>query len=151
VIARYRILYTLDPDHRVWQAAGAVFERTFGGPKMAAVPVAGAGDVKVNWRDWQDIAEREREHDFFELRLENYDVVFRDHADRYRLSDEIYDMEGESYKDIRQRLYQRYVLGVEPVPPLASLVYDRPTEPVLEATTIYEEPIEYTSHEEETT
>jgi len=147
MIARYRILYTREPDHRLWQITGAVYERSFGGPEMAAVPVVSSGDVKVNWRDWRDIAAREREHDFFDLRLENYDLVFRDHADRYRLSDKVYTIEGESYKDIRQRLYQRYVLGLDRES--AIVTYERTTEPALVAT-IHEESSEYTSHEEET-
>jgi hypothetical protein len=42
--------------------------------------------------------------------LEEYHKVFADHADRYRLSEEIYTIEGDSYKEIRARLYQCYVL-----------------------------------------
>jgi len=74
------------------------------------IRVAGAGDVKFNWREWDDIARREREYGFFEPSLEDYDKVFADHADRYRLSEEIHIIEGDSYKEIRAKLYQRYVL-----------------------------------------
>ena len=99
-----------NPESGVWETSGAVFERTFGTPESAVIPVAGAGDVKVNWREWDDIASREREYGFFEPSLEEYDKVFADHADRYRLSKEVYTIEGDSYKEIRAKLYQRYVL-----------------------------------------
>ncbi len=105
------MLQTRNPENGVWETSGAVFERTFGTPKVAVIPVAGAGDVKVNWREWDDIARREREYGFFEPSLEEYDKVFADHADRYRLSPEIYTIEGDSYKEIRERLYQQYVLA----------------------------------------
>jgi len=145
ISSRYRVLRFRNEEGR-WVNAGAVYERSYPGTPLFGVPVVGAGDVKVNWRDWRDIAAREREHDFFDLRLENYDTVFRDHADCYRLSDEIYTIEGESYKDIRERLYQRYVLGVDQEP--ASLAYEMAA-PAL--ATIHEEPTTYTSHEEENT
>jgi hypothetical protein len=109
VLSRYRILQTKDEQGK-WTDAGAVYERTYHDSPLVAVPVAGAGDVKVNWREWNDIARREREYGFFEPSLEEYDKVFADHADRYRLSDEIYTIEGDSYKEIRAKLYQRYVL-----------------------------------------
>ena len=110
MITRYRVLQTRNPENGIWETSGAVFERTFGTPKVAVIPVAGAGDVKVNWREWDDIARREREYGFFEPSLEEYDKVFADHADRYRLSEEVYTIEGDSYKEIRAQLYQRYVL-----------------------------------------
>ena len=90
--------------------AGAVYERTYHDSPLVAVPVAGAGDVKVNWREWGDIAAREREFGAVGSSLEEYDKVFADHADRYRLSEEVYTIEGSSYKEIRAKLYQRYVL-----------------------------------------
>jgi len=99
------------------------------------IPVAGAGDVKVNWREWDDIARREREYGFFEPSLEEYHKVFADHADRYRLSEEIYTIEGDSYKEIRARLYQRYVL--DPMREQAEhpvLTYEVPVEKPLAAT-----------------
>lgn len=110
MITRYRVLQTRNPENGIWETSGAVFERTFGTPNVAVIPVAGAGDVKVNWWEWDDIARREREYGFFEPSLEEYDKVFADHADRYRLSEEVYTIEGGSYKDIRAKLYQRYVL-----------------------------------------
>jgi len=93
-----------------WTDAGAVYERTFHDSPLVAVPVAGAGDVKVNWREWNNIAAREREFGAVGPPLEEYDKVFADHADRYRLSEEIHIIEGDSYKEIRAKLYQRYVL-----------------------------------------
>lgn len=110
MITRYRVLQTRNSESGTWETSGAVFERTFGTPKVAVIPVAGAGDVKVNWREWDDIARREREYGFFEPSLEEYHRVFADHADRYRLSEEVYTIEGDSYKEIRAKLYRRYVL-----------------------------------------
>jgi hypothetical protein len=110
MISRYRILRMKDPFTGGWVDSGAVFERIFDSPNLYAIPVAGAGDVKVNWRDWDDFNRREREHGIFGPPLEEYHKVFADHADRYRLSEEIYTIEGDSYKEIRARLYQRYVL-----------------------------------------
>ncbi|GEM_PF-773364 len=110
MITRYRVLQTRNLESGVWETSGAVYERTFGTPELAVIPVAGAGDVKVNWQEWDDIARREREYGFFEPTLEEYDKVFIDHADRYRLSEEIYTIEGDSYKEIRAKLYQHYVL-----------------------------------------
>jgi hypothetical protein len=109
VLSRYRILQTKNRLGK-WMDAGAVYERTYHDSPLVAVPVAGAGDVKVNWREWNDIARREREYGFFEPSLEEYDKVFADHADRYRLSEEVYTIEGDSFKEIRAQLYQRYVL-----------------------------------------
>jgi len=109
VLSRYRILQTKNELGR-WMDAGAVYERTYHDSPLVAVPVAGAGDVKVNWREWDDFAAREREFGAVEPPLEEYDKVFADHADRYCLSEEIYTIEGNSYKEIRARLYQRYVL-----------------------------------------
>jgi hypothetical protein len=109
VLSRYRILQTKNELGR-WMDAGAVYERTYHDSPLVAVPVAGAGDVKVNWREWDDITAREREFGAVGPPLEEYDKVFADHADRYRLSEEIYTIEGDSYKEIRAQLYQRYVL-----------------------------------------
>ena len=109
VLSRYRILQTRDKQGG-WTDAGAVYERTYHDSPLVAVPVAGAGDVKVNWREWRDIAAREREFGAVGPPLEEYDKVFADHADRYRLSEEVYTIEGDSYKEIRAQLYQRYVL-----------------------------------------
>ena len=108
-LSRYRILQTKNELGR-WTDAGAVYERTFHDSPLVAVPVAGAGDVKVHWREWRDIAAREREFGAVGPPLEEYDKVFADHADRYRLSEEVYTIEGDSYKEIRAKLYQRYVL-----------------------------------------
>lgn len=110
MISRYRILRMKDPFTGEWVDSGAVFERIFDSPNLYTIPVAGAGDVKVNWRDWDDFNRREREHGIFGPSLEDYHKVFADHADRYRLSEEIYTIEGDSYKEIRAKLYQRYVL-----------------------------------------
>ena len=96
-LSRYRILQTKNELER-WTDAGAVYERTFHDSPLVAVPVAGAGDVKVNWREWRDIAAREREFGAVGPPLEEYDKVFADHADRYRLSEAIYTIEGDSYK-----------------------------------------------------
>jgi hypothetical protein len=109
VLSRYRILQTKNELGR-WMDAGAVYERTYYDSPLVAVPIAGAGDVKVNWREWNDIAAREREFGAVGPPLEEYDKVFADHADRYRLSEEVYTIEGDSYKEIRAQLYQRYVL-----------------------------------------
>jgi len=109
VLSRYRILRTKNEQGR-WTDTGAVYERTYHDSPLVAVPVAGAGDVKVNWREWRDIAAREREFGAVGPPLEEYDKVFADHADRYRLSEEIYTIEGDSYHEIRAQLYQRYVL-----------------------------------------
>jgi len=109
VLSRYRVLQTKNEQGR-WTDAGAVYERTFHDSPLVAVPVAGAGDVKVNWREWDGFAAREREFGAVGPPLEEYDKVFADHADRYRLSEELYTIEGDSYKEIRARLYQRYVL-----------------------------------------
>ena len=110
MISRYRILKMKDPHAGEWIDSGAVFERTFNSSNLYAIPVAGAGDVKVNWKDWDDFKRREREHGIFGPPLEEYDKVFADHADRYRLSEEVYIIEGDSYKEIRAQLYQCYVL-----------------------------------------
>jgi len=135
VLSRYRILQTKNEQGR-WADAGAVYERTFHDSPLVAVPVAGAGDVKVNWREWRDIAAREREFGVVDPPLEEYDKVFADHADRYRLSEEVYTIEGNSYKQIRSQLYQRYVLDPareweEPAHPV--LTYEVPAERALAA------------------
>jgi hypothetical protein len=136
MISRYRILKMRDPHTGEWVDSGAVFERTFNSSNLYAIPVAGAGDVKVNWRDWDDFNRREREYGIFGPPLEEYDKIFADHADRYRLSEEIYTIEGDSYKEIRARLYQRYVLDPmreweEAEPPV--LTYEVPAESSLAA------------------
>ena len=90
--------------------------------------------MKVNWREWRDIAAREREFGAMGPPLEEYDKVFADHADRYRLSEEIYTIEGDSYKEIRAKLYQRYVL--DPMREQAEhpvLTYEVPAESSLAA------------------
>jgi len=133
VFSRYRILRTKNEQGR-WTDAGAVYERTYHDSPLVAVPVAGAGDVKVNWREWRDIAAREREFGAMGPPLEEYDKVFADHADRYRLSEEIYTIEGDSYKEIRAKLYQRYVL--DPMREQAEhpvLTYEVPAESSLAA------------------
>lgn len=110
MISRYRILKMREPHTGEWVDSGAVFERTFDSSNLYAIPVAGAGDVKANWKDWDDFNRREREYGIFGPPLEEYDKVFADHADRYCLSEEIYTIEGNSYKEIRAKLYQRHVL-----------------------------------------
>ena len=110
MISRFRVLEMKNPHTGEWEESGAVYERTFDSPDLYAIPVAGAGDVKVNWRDWEDFKKREREYGLFGPPLEEYAKVFVDHADRYRLSTEVYTVEGDTYKEIRDRLYQRYVL-----------------------------------------
>jgi len=64
----------------------------------------------VNWRDWNAIDKKADDYGMFGPPLEEYHKVFADHADRYRLSEEVYTIEGDSYKEIRAKLYQRYVL-----------------------------------------
>lgn len=142
MISRYRILKMRDPHSEEWVDSGAVFERTFESSNLYAIPVAGAGDVKVNWRDWDDFNRREREYGIFGPPLEEYHKVFVDHADQYRLSEEIYTIEGDSYKEIRAKLYQRYVLepmrkreeGEHPV-----LTYEVPAEKPLAAARVVRE------------
>ncbi len=146
---RYRVIEERKGRARRWQPIGAVYERAHGGG-IHAFPMIGAGDQHANWRVWKAIGECIDSYGRWGPSLEDYHLVFQGYADRYRLSDEIYTVEGESYNDIRERLYQRYVLGIDQTPVRPAVVtYDRTAEPAL--ATIHEEPITYTSREEENT
>ena len=110
MLTRYRIITRRSTQTNSWEPLGAVYERELDGGNVYAFPVIGPGEEKVNWRDWNAIDKRGKSFGMFGPPLEEYDKVFADHADRYRLSEEIYTIEGDSYKEIRARLYQRYVL-----------------------------------------
>jgi hypothetical protein len=110
MLTRYRIITKKDDQTNSWEALGFVYERELDSGNVYAFPVIGVGDQKVYWRDWNAIDKKADEYGIFGPPLEDYHEVFADHADRYRLSEEIYTIEGDSYKEIRARLYQRYVL-----------------------------------------
>jgi len=110
VQTRYRIIQKKDERGR-WRALGAVYERMFDNGNVYAMPIAGPDEDKINWRDWQAIDRKTKEFGVFGPPLEEYHKIFVDHADRYRLSRQIHTTKGESYREIRERLYQRYVLG----------------------------------------
>jgi hypothetical protein len=131
MLTRYRIITKKDDQTNSWEAPGFVYERELDSGSVYAFPVIGAGDRKVYWRDWDAIDKKADEYGIFGPPLEEYDKVFADHADRYRLSEEIYTIEGDSYKEIRAKLYQRYVLDPmrerEEAEPTA-LTYEVPAE-----------------------
>jgi hypothetical protein len=109
VLTRYRILQKNSRGR--WLPIGAVYDRLFDSGNVYAMPIAGPDEDKVNWRDWQAIDRKAKEFGIFGPPLEEYHKVFAGHADRYCLSDQIYTIEGESYREIRAKLYERYVLG----------------------------------------
>jgi len=110
MLTRYRIITRKNDQTNSWEPLGVVYERELDSGNTYAFPVIGPGEEKVNWRDWKAIDKKADEYGIFGPALEEYDEVFADHADRYRLSEEIYTVEGDSYKEIRAKLYQRYVL-----------------------------------------
>jgi hypothetical protein len=110
VLTRYRIITRKNPQTNSWEPLGVIYERELDSSNVYAFPVIGPGEEKVNWRDWDAIDKQGKSFGIFGPPLEEYDKVFADHADRYRPSEEIYTIEGDSYKEIRAKLYQRYVL-----------------------------------------
>ena len=110
MLTRYRIITRKDDQTNSWEALGFVYERELDSGNVYAFPVIGVGDQKVYWRDWEAIDKKADEYGIFGPPLEEYHKVFADHADRYCLSDDVYTIEGNSYKEIRAKLYQRYVL-----------------------------------------
>ncbi len=110
MLTRYKIITKKDDQTNSWEALGFVYERELDSGNVYAFPVIGVGDQKVYWRDWKAIDKKADEYGIFGPPLEEYGKVFADHADRYRLSEEVYTIEGDSYKEIRAKLYQRYVL-----------------------------------------
>jgi hypothetical protein len=110
VLTQYRIITRKNPQTNSWQPLGFVYERELDSGNVYAFPVIGPGEEKVNWRDWKAIDKKADDYGIFGPPLEEYHKVFADHADRYRLSEEIHTIEGDSYKEIRAQLYQRYVL-----------------------------------------
>ena len=110
MLTRYRIITRKNVQANSWEPLGVVYERELDSGNVYAFPVIGPGEEKVNWRDWDAIDKKADEYGIFGPPLEEYDKVFADHADRYRLSEEVYTIEGDSYKEIRAQLYQRYVL-----------------------------------------
>ena len=110
MLTQYRIITRKNTQTNLWEILGVVYEREFNSGNVYAFPVIGPGEEKVNWRDWNAIDRRSKSFGIFGPPLEEYGKVFADHADRYRLSEEVYTIEGDSYKEIRAKLYQRYVL-----------------------------------------
>ena len=134
MLTRYRIITRKSTQTNSWEPLGFVYDRELDDGKVYAFPVIGPGEEKVNWRDWNAIDKQGRSFGMFGPPLEEYDKVFADHADRYRLSEEIYTIEGDSYKEIRVKLYQRYVL--DPMREQAEhpiLTYEVPAEKPLAA------------------
>ena len=110
MLTKYRIITRKNTKTNLWEPLGFVYERELDSGDVYAFPVIGPGEEKVNWRDWKAIDKKADDYGIFGPPLEEYHKVFADHADRYRLSEEIYTIEGDSYKEIRAKLYQRYVL-----------------------------------------
>jgi len=102
---RYRVLlskpwWAFEKDS--WEIGGVVCGTSFLDP----YPIMGIKGLEVERHVWNYIERRAAE---LEVGLENAEEAFGKYADRYKLLPEIHEIEGKSFGEIVEELYERYV------------------------------------------
>ncbi len=107
---RYRVLQSKNNQRGEWETIGVVYERE---PDIV-VPLAGPVESDVNRAIWREISRQMIE---LKVDLQNFHKAFGQHAHDYRLLTDIHIIEGDNPKQIRERLYEWYILGRRQEPP----------------------------------
>jgi hypothetical protein len=102
---RYRVLLSKPwwaSEKDDWEIGGVVCGTSF----LGSYPIMGIKGLEVERHVWNYIEGRAKE---LEVSLENAEEAFGKYADRYKLLPEIREIEGESFGQIVEQLYERYV------------------------------------------
>jgi hypothetical protein len=102
---RYRVLLSKPwwaSEKDGWEIGGVVCGTSFLDP----YPVMGIKGLEVERHVWNYIERRAAE---LKVSLENAEEAFGKYADRYKLLPEIHEIEGASFGEIVEELYERYV------------------------------------------